>query len=58
MGTLVGLAANLAPKAADLLKEDAKHMWEIMTEDAIDKFGNSVKINNSDNRKPKIGCKD
>ena len=36
MGALVKLAAYLAPKAADLLKEGAKHVWEILTEDAVD----------------------
>ena len=36
MGALVKLAAYLAPKAAELLKEGAKYVWEILTEDSID----------------------
>lgn len=36
MGALVKLAAYLAPKAVGLLKEGAKHVWEILTEDTID----------------------
>lgn len=36
MGALVKLAAYLAPKTADLLKEGAKHVWEILTDETID----------------------
>lgn len=36
MGALVRLAAYLAPKAADLLKEGVKHVWEVLTDDPID----------------------
>lgn len=35
MGALVRLAAYLAPKAADLLKEGAKHLWEVITDGDI-----------------------
>lgn len=30
MGALVRLAAYLAPKAAELLKEGAQHVWEVI----------------------------
>lgn len=36
MGALVKLVAYLAPKAAELLKEGAKNVWEILTEETID----------------------
>ncbi len=36
MGALVRLTAYLAPEAADLLKEGAKHVWDILTDDTID----------------------
>lgn len=35
MGALVRLADYLAPKAAELLKEGAKHVWDVIMDGDI-----------------------
>lgn len=35
MGALVILAAYLAPKAAELIKEGAQHVWDIIVDGEI-----------------------